>query len=76
MPILNYRAFEATILLKSYRDRCIDMFDSQALFQRLREEADDRDMLRCGAGLCFKRGISVRGSHCESQMISHVFCLF
>jgi hypothetical protein len=52
-------------VLKSYKDRCIDMFDSQTLFQRLHEEADDRDMLRCGAGLCFKRGIGVRGSHCE-----------
>ena len=69
MPILNYRAFEATVVLKSYRDRYIDLFDAQTLFQRLYEEADDRDMLRCGIGLCFKKGISVRGSHCKHRFV-------
>lgn len=67
MPMLNYRAFEATIVLQSYRDKLIDMFDSKALIQRLYLEADKREMIRCGAGLCFTRGLSVKGSHCEFE---------
>jgi hypothetical protein len=63
--MLNYRAFEATLKLKSYRDRLIDMFDATTLFERLFSEADERDVVRCGVGLCFKKGISVRGCHCK-----------
>lgn len=66
--MLNYRAFEATIVLKSYRDRLIDMFDATTLFERLYYEAGDHDMIPCGDGLCFKKGISVRGCHCKSQL--------
>lgn len=65
MPMLNYRAFEATIVLRSYRDRLINMFDATALFERLYSEADVRDVVQCGVGLCFKKGISVRGCHCK-----------
>ena len=65
MPMMNYRAFEATIVLKSYGDARIDMFDSDVLFDRLWAEAKERDMELCGAGLYFKRGISVKGCHCE-----------
>jgi hypothetical protein len=54
-------------VLRSYRDRMIDMFDSATLFLRLHLEADSRDMIRCGAGLFFKRGISVKGCHCKSK---------
>ena len=63
--MLNYRAFEADIVLKSYRDRLIDMFDSSALFERLCKEAEERDLIDCGCGLYFKRGISVKGCHCK-----------
>ena len=66
MPFLNYRAFEATIVLKSYHDRLIDMFDASSLFERLCVEAEDREMLRCGDALCLKP-ISVKGSHCKSK---------
>ena len=66
MPFLNYRAFEATIVLKSYHDRLIDMFDASSLFERLCVEAEDREMLRCGDALCLKT-ISVEGSHCKSK---------
>ena len=65
MKFLNYRAFEATIVLQSYNDRLIDMFDANILFERLCFEAEDREMLRCGDCLCLKP-ISVKGSHCES----------
>lgn len=66
MPMLNYRAFSATIVLKSYRNRLIDLYDATALFQRLELEADARELLRCGNSLCFKKSIvSVKGSHCK-----------
>ena len=64
IPFLNYRAFEATIVLKSYNDRLIDMFDAVTLFERLCIEAEDREMLCCGNALCLKP-ISVKGSHCK-----------
>ena len=72
MPKLNYRAFEATIVLKSYCDRFIGMFDGEELFQGLYDEAEDLDMIRCNNGLCFKKGISVRGCHCK--FTSFLFC--
>lgn len=53
-------------MLKSYKDRLVDMFDSTALFHRMYVEAETRDMIRCGAALCFKQGISVKGCHCKS----------
>lgn len=65
MPFLNYRAFEATVVLKSYNDRLINMFDAGTLFKRLHVEAEDREMLRCGNSLCLKP-ISLNGSHCKS----------
>ena len=63
--MLNYRAFEADIVLKSYRDRLIDMFDASTLFKRLCVEAEERDLIDCGTGLYFKRNISVKGCHCK-----------
>eukprot|EP00536_Pseudo-nitzschia_multiseries_P007031 jgi/Psemu1/194486/e_gw1.157.96.1 len=62
MPFLNYRAFEATIVLKSYNDRLINMFPARKLFERLSVEAEDREILRCGNSVCLKP-ISVKGSH-------------
>jgi len=63
--MLNYRVFEAILILKSFKSRMIDKFDSLALLQGLRAEAEDRDLIPCGASLCFRRGISVKGSHCK-----------
>jgi hypothetical protein len=68
IPKLNYRVFEATVILINYRDRFIDMFDSEELFSRLFAEAEDLDMIRCDRGLCFKKGINVKGCHCKLQM--------
>ena len=65
MSGLNYRAFEATIILKSYKDRLIDVFDAPALFDRMYEDADEGEMLRCGEGIAFKKGISIKGCHCK-----------
>jgi hypothetical protein len=75
IPLLNYRAFEATIVLKSFRDRLIDMFDSKTLFTRLTLEAEKREMLKCGNALCFKKPISVKGSHCELLTLRNDCCL-
>ena len=72
MPCLNYRAFEATIVLKSYNDRLIDMFETGALFERLCIEAEDRDTLSCGNALCLKQ-ISVKGSHCKFDQSSPLY---
>jgi hypothetical protein len=68
--MLNYRAFEANLVPKSYQDRLISMFNAELLFQRLELEAEDREMIRCGEGLCFKRGISVRGCHCKFEYVN------
>lgn len=64
MPFLNYRVFEATIVLKSYKDSMIDMFDAKTLLERLGTEAEDREMTQCGQDVCLKT-ISVKGSHCK-----------
>lgn len=66
MTALNYRVFEATVVLRSYKDPLIDMFDGKVLFERLYDEAEEHEMLRCGEGLAFKKGISVKGCHCMS----------
>lgn len=65
IPMLNYRVFEAHLVLKSFKNKMIDKFDSVALLHGLHVEAEERDLIRCGAGLCFKRGISVKGSICK-----------
>lgn len=67
--MLNYRIFEANVVLKSYKNNMIDRFDSKTLLDGLRDEADERDLVRCGEGFCFRRGISIKGCHCESCLI-------
>jgi len=60
----NYKAFQATIVLSSYRNRLIDMFDSNRLFRWLMSNVEKRTLIACGTeGLCFKREIVVRGTH-------------
>ncbi|CAJ1954420.1 unnamed protein product [Cylindrotheca closterium] len=71
IPKLNYRVFEAAVILKNYNDKFISKFNGEELFQRLYAEAEDMDMIRCEQGLCFKKGISVRGSHCVCFLTSN-----
>lgn len=66
MPMLNYRAFEAHINLKSFQNKMIDQFDANSLLQGLYAVAEERDLIRCGDGICFKRGVSVKGSQCKA----------
>jgi hypothetical protein len=65
MAILNYRAFTGMVILKSYRDELIDMFDAPRLFQRLSSESNFHDMICCGDLLCFKRNINIKGTRSE-----------
>lgn len=62
MAMLNYRAFTATIVLKSYRDSLIDMFDSKTLFRRLARDTEVHELIHCGDLVCFKRNITVKGT--------------
>lgn len=72
MPYLNYRAFEATIVLKSYNDRLINMFETETLFERLCIEAQDRETLSCTNALSLKP-ISIKGSQCK--LVKSMFLL-
>lgn len=65
VPMLNYRVFEAHVVLKSFKNKMIDKFDSVELLHSLHAQAEERDLIRCGAGLCFRRAITVKGSHCK-----------
>jgi hypothetical protein len=65
--MLNYRVFEANLILKSYKNKMIDKFDSLTLLQGLRAEAEECDLIQCGASLCFRRGINVKGSQCKGS---------
>jgi hypothetical protein len=59
----NYKAFKATIVLKSYCSKLIDLFKGAALFNWLMSNAEKRNLVPCGSdGLCFKREILVRGT--------------
>jgi len=62
MGMQNYRAFEGTIVLKSYRDELIDMFDAFKLFGRMSIDPSLHDMICCGEMLCFKKNIYVKGT--------------
>lgn len=61
----NYKCYQATLVLRSYRDRFISLFDGPTLFKWLRTNLHHRkSLLDCGpSGLCFKREIIVRASH-------------
>lgn len=60
----NYKAFEATIVLKSYNNRLIDMWEGPMLFKWLTSNIKKRNLVLCGSeGLCFKKQIIVRGTH-------------
>lgn len=61
----NYKCYQATIVLRSYGDRFIDLFDGPTLFKWFASNLDKRDsLLNCGPnGLCFKREIVVRATH-------------
>ena len=60
----NYKAFEATIVLKSYNNRLIDMWEGPMLFKWLTSNIKKRNLVLCGSeGFCFKKQIIVRGTH-------------
>ena len=63
LPMLNYRVFEANVVLKSYNDRFINMFSANALFMQLRKESASREIALFDGGLCFRRWITTKGCH-------------
>lgn len=63
LPLLNYRVFEANVVLKSYNDRFIDMFGADALFMQLSKESNSREIALFAGGLCFRRWITTKGCH-------------
>jgi hypothetical protein len=59
----NYKAFETNIILKSYRNRLIDMHEGPLLFQWLVSHSKERNVILTGpGGLCFKREVIVQGT--------------
>ncbi|CAB9512295.1 seizure threshold 2 [Seminavis robusta] len=58
MRRLNYRVFEADIVLASYENRLINFYDSYVHYEWLRAHAADRSLVLCGSdGLCFKKEV-------------------
>jgi len=68
MSRLNYRVFQANVILKSYHDTKINMFDSSSLFSKLTHFAEDRDMSPFIGALYFKRPIVVKDTYCTSKL--------
>jgi hypothetical protein len=64
----NYDVFEATLVLDSYKNKFIDLFDAHTLFHSLLSDAASFNLQRCGsAGLCFKQEINIRGCRCKCK---------
>ena len=61
----NYKCYQATVVLRSYHNRFIDVFDAPTLFKWLSSNLQRRcSMLNCGScGLCFKKEIIVGPTH-------------
>ena len=75
MERLKYTAFEATIVLSSFANKVIDLFDSNRLFDHLSSNAAFHQMIVCSAdGLCFAQPISVHGARCKLSFLSEISC--
>eukprot|EP00934_Nitzschia_sp_Nitz4_P004171 Nitzschia sp. Nitz4//scaffold20_size174350//160042//170970//NITZ4_002134-RA/size174350-augustus-gene-0.39-mRNA-1//1//CDS//3329541905//4161//frame0 len=61
MPRLNYRLFEARLILKSFQNAMINKSDGNSLLLGMISEAEERDLISCGEGVCFKKVIAVKG---------------
>lgn len=61
MQHLNYNIFKASVVLKSYGDRMINMFDAPSLFKWLMQNAASQRLLPSGpTGLCLDTEIQVQ----------------
>lgn len=69
MDGLQYAVLEAPIVLASYQNKLIDLYDSNKLFDYLSSNAGSHDMILCNAdGLCFHNPIPVQETICESLL--------
>lgn len=65
---LNYRVFRCMIILSSYQNRLINLYDAPVLYEWLRDNVQTRGLISCGTdGLCFKKEIVLpsNGIHCK-----------
>lgn len=66
MDGLKYAVLEAPIVLASYQNKIIDLYDSNKLFDYLASTAASQDMVFCNPdGLCFRNPIPVQETICE-----------
>lgn len=57
---IHEKCYKAAIVLRSYNDRLVDLYDGPTLFQWLSSNLARKNIIKCGAsGLCFKREIVV-----------------
>jgi len=70
MPHSNFKIFQTSIFLASYKDVLIDSFEAPVLFNWLMTNAESRGTTVCGKALCFKTEIIVRGTHSMCFLIS------
>lgn len=60
----HYKIYTTNLVLSSYSDELIDMFDGPLLFKCLAAQASERKLIACSQNtLCFKREIIARGTH-------------
>lgn len=75
MSRLNYRAFQANVVLSSYENRLINFFTAPALYEWLYSHVEDRNLIKCGTdGLFFKKEVivenGVNGKYAASWVTS------
>jgi hypothetical protein len=74
---MQYAALEAPIVLPSYQNKLIDLYDSNKLFDYLVSNAGAHDMIVCNPdGLCFLNLIPVQETRCKIPLQYHTtMCL-
>lgn len=67
---LEYSAHQAPIILASYQNRFIDLYDSNKLFNYLSSNAAANDMVVCDLNsLCFRTSIPVQETTCKFFLV-------
>lgn len=71
MDGMQYAALEAPIVLASYQNKMIDLYDSNKLFDSLALNAGAHDMIVCNLdGLCFLNLIPIQETTCKPSLQS------
>ena len=71
---LNYRVFRCMIVLSSYNNRLINLFEAPVHYEWLANNVGSRGLISCGSeGLCFKKEIVLpNGIHCKQDCLLFV----